>query len=118
VVYVIDVDTAMTYNDSLFTVIETPTFTRLWPDYWDEDERGEFVAWLVENPAAGDVIPGSGGCRKVRGARTGMGKRGGVRVIHYNRLAEGVIYLLLIYGKGAGDNVDGRVLKEIRNTIR
>jgi len=38
---------ALTQNSSLLTVIETPTFTRLWPDYWNEDERGEFVAWLV-----------------------------------------------------------------------
>jgi hypothetical protein len=99
----------------MFTVIETPTFSKLWPDYWDEDERGEFVAWLVANPEAGDVIPRSGGCRKVRWARAGMGKRGGVRVIHFNRLANGVIYLLLIYGKGAVENVDGRILKQIRD---
>jgi len=52
------------------------------------------VVWLVANPEAGDVIPRSGGCRKVRWNRPGMGKRGGVRVIHYNRLADGVIYLL------------------------
>jgi hypothetical protein len=102
----------------MFTVIETPTFTKLWPDYWDEDERGEFVTWLVANSEAGDVIPRSGGCRKVRWSRPGMGKRGGVRVIHYNQLADGVIYLLLIYGKGAVDNVDGKVLKEIRDTLK
>jgi hypothetical protein len=46
-----------------------------------------------------------------------MGKRGGVRVIHFNRLSNGVIYLLLIYGKGAVDNVDGRILKQIRDTV-
>jgi hypothetical protein len=50
----------------MFTIIETPTFSKQWPDYWDEDERGDFVAWLVANPEAGDVIPRSGGCRKVR----------------------------------------------------
>jgi hypothetical protein len=49
----------------MFTVIETPSFTRLWPDYWDEDERGEFVTWLAGDPEAGDVIRESGGCRKV-----------------------------------------------------
>jgi hypothetical protein len=101
----------------MFTVVETPTFSKLWPDYWDEDERGEFVAWLVANPEAGDVIPRSGGCRKVRWTRPGMGKRGGVRVIHFNRLANGVIYLLLIYGKGAIDNVEGRILKQIRDAV-
>ena len=39
----------------MFTVIETPTFSRQWPDYWSEDERGEFVAWLAVNPDVGDV---------------------------------------------------------------
>jgi len=101
----------------MFTVIETPVFTRYWPDYWDEDERGEFVAWLVANPVAGDVVPGSGGCRKVRWARPGMGKRGGTRVIYFNQLEDGVIYLLLIYAKGAVDNIDGRILKKIRDTL-
>lgn len=78
----------------MYTIIETPTFTRLWPDYWTEDERGEFVAWLALHPEVGDVIKSSGGCRKVRWSRPGTGKRGGVRVIHYNRLTDGVIYLL------------------------
>jgi hypothetical protein len=50
------------------------------------DERLEFVGWIAANPLAGDVIPGSGGCRKVRWSRSGMGKRGGVRVIYFNRL--------------------------------
>ena len=35
----------------------------------------------------GDVIPGSGGCRKVRWNRAGFGKSGGVRIIYFNRLA-------------------------------
>jgi hypothetical protein len=51
-------------------------------------------------------------------SRPGRGKRGGVRVIHYNKLADGVIYLLLIYGKGAVDTIDGRVLREIRDALK
>ncbi|MCC7462120.1 MAG: transcriptional regulator [Gammaproteobacteria bacterium] len=101
----------------VFTVIETPTFTRLRPDYWSEDERGEFVVWLVANPEAGDVVKGSGGCRKVRWSCPGTGKRGGVRVIHYNRLADGVIYLLLIYAKGTQDSIPGKTLMRIRETL-
>jgi len=97
----------------VFTVIETPTFSRQWPDYWNEDERREFAAY----PDVGDVIPGAGGCRKVRWSRPGMGKRGGVRVIHYNRLADGVIYLLLIYAKGVRDTIEPKVLKKIQEAI-
>jgi hypothetical protein len=108
---------ALTQNPSLFTVIEPPTFTRLWTDYWDEDERGEFVAWLVENAEAGDVIRGSGGCRKVRWKRAGTGKRGGVRVICYNRLADGAIHLLLIYAKGVRNDINVKMLDRIRRTL-
>jgi hypothetical protein len=107
----------LTQYAPLFTVVETPIFSRLWPDYWDEDERGQFVCWLVENPQAGDVIRHSGGCRKVRWSRPGSGKRGGVRVIHYNRLEEGVIYLLLIYAKNVRDEIDAGTLRLIRSTL-
>ena len=65
----------------------------------------------------GDVISGSGGCRKVRWKRPGVGKRGGVRVIYYNRLTNGVIYLLLIYAKGVRDDIDANTLNKIRRTI-
>lgn len=101
----------------MFTVIETPTFSRLAADYWTEDERGEFSAWIALNPEAGDVIPASGGCRKVRWARKGMGKRGGVRVIYFNRLADGEIWLLLIYAKSAKENIPAHVLKQVKQEI-
>lgn len=101
----------------MFTVIETPTFSRLCADYWTEDERGAFAAWIAAHPEAGDVIPGAGGCRKVRWSRSGMGKRGGVRVIHYNQLADGRIYLLLIYAKGVQDNIAPQVLLKIKEAL-
>ena len=116
-IYVIDVYTALTYIRYVFTIIETPVFSRLWPDYWTEDERGEFVAWLAAHPDVGDVVKGSGGCRKVRWSRPGKGKRGGVRVIHYNRLADGLIYLLLIYVKGVRDSIPVKTLVQIRETL-
>ena len=50
-------------------------------------------------------------------AHRGRGKRGGVRVIHYNRLPDGVIYLLLIYAKGVRDTIVPSVLKAIRETL-
>ena len=86
-------------------------------DYWTEDERGAFAAWIAVNPESGDVIPGSGGCRKVRWSRTGTGKRGGVRVIHYNQLADGRIYLLLIYAKSARENIPANVLLKIKEAL-
>ena len=67
----------------MLTVIETPLFSKLWPAYWTEDERGAFAAFMAEHPDEGDVVPGSGGVRKVRWSRAGTGKLGGVRVIHF-----------------------------------
>lgn len=97
----------------MLTVIESPLFTKLWPDYWSEQERAEFVSFLAANPEAGDVIQGSGGCRKIRWSRPGHGKRGGVRVIYTTRLESGALVLLVIYSKSAADNIPAHVLKQI-----
>jgi hypothetical protein len=53
----------------------------------------------------------------VRRSRSGTGKRGGIRVIHYNRLANGTGHLLLIYAKNVRDDIDPRTLARIRRTI-
>ena len=101
----------------MLTIVETPLFQGLWPDYWDEDERAEFASWLAHAPDAGDVVQCSGGVRKVRWSRKGTGKRGGVRVVYFNRLANGEIWLLLIYAKNARDNVPADVLKQLKQEI-
>jgi len=97
----------------MLTVIESQLFTKLWPEYWSEEERAEFAVFIANAPKAGDVIPGSGGCRKIRWTRPGMGKRGGVRVIYTTHLIVGVVVLLIVYSKGARDNIPAHVLKQI-----
>lgn len=69
--------------------------------------------FLASNPAAGKVIPGSGGCRKSRWMRQGGGKRGGVRVIYTARLARESLVLLVIYAKSARDNIPAHLLRAI-----
>lgn len=101
----------------MFTVVETPTFSKLAADYWSEDERGEFAAWIAANSEAGDVVPGAGGVRKVRWSRPGRGKRSGVRVIYFNRLTRSEIWLLLIYAKSARETIPAHVLKTIKEEI-
>lgn len=101
----------------MYTIIEAPLFEADARNLWSEEERGDFFAFLAENPLAGDVIPGSGGCRKVRWTRQGMGKRGGVRVIYYNRLANGEIWLLVIYAKAVRGNIPATMLKAIKEAI-
>jgi hypothetical protein len=101
----------------MLTIIESPLFSRLWPDYWTQDEHGEFTAYISANPDGGDLIVGSGGCRKIRWARAGMGKRGGVRVIYTARLASGAIVLLTIYAKNVHDNIPAHVLRKIAGEL-
>ncbi len=101
----------------MYTFIETPTFAADADKLWSTEERLEFFTWLAANPETGDVIPGSGGCRKVRWSRAGSGKRGGVRVIYFTRLASGEIWLLLVYAKSAKDNIPGHLLKAVREEI-
>ncbi|TCT10901.1 transcriptional regulator [Paralcaligenes ureilyticus] len=101
----------------MYTIIETPTFSADAKAIWQEDERGEFCAWLAQHPEAGDVIPGSGGCRKVRWTRQGTGKRGGVRVIYFNRLDNGVIHLLVIYAKAVRGTIPAHILNAIKKEL-
>jgi len=101
----------------MYTIVETPIFTADANEIWSEGERGEFCVWLSANPLAGSVIPGSGGCRKVRWSRAGSGKSGGVRIIYFNRLASGVIHLLVIYTKTVRGTIPAHLLKAIKEEI-
>ncbi|MGA2292087.1 type II toxin-antitoxin system RelE/ParE family toxin [Bradyrhizobium sp.] len=89
----------------LITVAETPLFVRQADDVWDNDERTAFVNFIASNPEAGDVIPDTGGVRKVRWSRSGAGKRGGVRVIYYYHDASLPLYLLLVYAKARREDL-------------
>ena len=85
----------------MIAVAEIPIFTRQSEKLFNEEERRELIAFLAANPEAGDVIPGTGGVRKVRFAASGRGKRGGARVIYFYFDDEMPLYALLVYGKAA-----------------
>ena len=69
----------------MFTFIESTIFERVRDAYLDDDEYAELQQFMMERPEAGNVIPGSGGVRKLRWKRKGMGKRGGLRGIYMVR---------------------------------
>lgn len=101
----------------MLTVIETDEFSTWAAKVWSDSEREAFVDWIAANPEAGDVIPGSGGCRKVRWSRAGMGKRGGARVIYYLRLASGEVVLLIVYAKAKFDNLPASFLAKLKESF-
>lgn len=85
--------------------IETDFFTEDVQKLLNDDEYGRLQIFLTLNPLNGDVIPETGGLRKIRWVAEGTGKRGGVRVIYYYRASESEIRLLLIYKKGIKDGL-------------
>lgn len=97
----------------MFTVIETPVFLRYAEKVWNQAEQEAFILWLVEHPDQGDVIPGTGGLRKVRWSRRGIGKRGGVRVIYMLRNAQGELVLLIVYAKAEHDTLSNAFLRAL-----
>ncbi len=101
----------------MFTFIETPLFTKLQSDFLSDDEYRELQSSLSGSPESGSVIPGSGGIRKLRWSMSGRGKRGGLRVIYYLRVAREEIWMLTLYPKNVADNIPAHVLKKIREAI-
>ncbi|WP_414165402.1 type II toxin-antitoxin system RelE/ParE family toxin [Superficieibacter sp. BNK-5] len=85
--------------------VETDVFTEYVTKLLDDDEYRKLQIFLTIQPDHGDVIPDTGGLRKIRWMVHGRGKRGGVRVIYFYRASSSEIRLLLIYRKGIKDNL-------------
>ena len=81
------------------TVMETPVFSRKADALLRAQERTDLINLLAWNPLAGDVIPGTGGVRKLRFAGGGKGKRGAFRVVYYVLTEELPIVAITLYGK-------------------
>jgi hypothetical protein len=101
------------------TFIETNEFRRRWAKlgFGDEDLR-ELQAYLLEHPAAGDLMQGSGGVRKLRWARSGRGKSGGVRTIYLDLGDKQTTWLITVFGKNEKSNLTADERNEIRDFVR
>lgn len=100
-----------------FEFIESPLFSKYLPDYLGDDEYGALQEFLCEHPDAGDMVKGSGGVRKLRWARSGTGKSGGVRLCYFARTRAGQMLMLTIYAKSAQDSIPGHVLKALKEAM-
>jgi len=99
----------------MHTVALLRTFERAASDAgMTEDEIQLLVDFLAENPTAGDVIVGAGGCRKVRVAGRGKGKRGGYRTITFYTGEHLPVFLITVFGKGEKSNLS----KSERNRLQ
>jgi hypothetical protein len=95
-------------------VVETPSYLALAGKLFSERERDDIVAMLAENPECGDVMSGTGGFRKVRVSRQGMGKSGGARVVYIWRNDKFLVFLISVFPK----NKKANLTKAERNTLK
>ena len=98
------------------TVAETPVFQRYATEVWSEAERTAFINFIAASAEAGSVIPGSGGCRKVRWSVAGAGKRGRARVIYF-LAPDDVVWLLIGYKKAKFDNLPTSFLAHLKQGV-
>ena len=101
----------------MFTFIESTAFERVRDAYLDDEEYAELQEYMMEHPEAGAAIRGSGGVRKLRWKRTGMGKRGGLRVIYFVRYRPNEFWMLTLYAKAQLDNVSAAVLRRLKEAF-
>ena len=99
--------------------IEAPAFTRYVSEYLADDEYCELQNQLANNPALGDLMPGTGGFRKLRWAdpRRGKGRRGGLRIIYYYFSADQQIWLMTLYDKDEAADLTPKEKKALKIAI-
>jgi hypothetical protein len=102
----------------VITVAETLPFQRKVSRLLSLEERSELIAYLAEHPSAGVIIQGTGGIRKLRWARKGGGKSGGIRVIYYFHNESMPLYLLAAFGKNEKANLSGEEKQLLAGAVR
>jgi hypothetical protein len=98
-------------------ILETKVFTKQVLNLLTDEEYQQLQLELIRRPAAGVVIPGSGGLRKVRWSMPGRGIRGGARVIYYWAVAYDQLLMLLIYPKNVQDDLTLAQVKLLRQIV-
>jgi hypothetical protein len=102
----------------MMTIVELPEFIRQAQKLLTEQERFDLIAYLAANPLDGVVMQGTGGIRKLRWARQGTGKSGGVRVIYFFYNPTYPLFLLTAFGKSEKDNLTMAERNELQKLTR
>jgi len=98
--------------------MELPEYIRRIAKLLDKSECNKVINYLAVHPKSGDIISGTGGIRKLRWARSGRGKRGGVRIIYYFH-NEGIpLFLLTVFEKKEKDNLTKAERNELSKFVK
>lgn len=100
------------------TVVETPDFLAAARKIMSEAERMALVDYLARNPVAGDLIPGSGGVRKLRWHLQGRGKRGGARAIYFFHSDRLPLFALDVFAKNERAHLTQREVIHFRSIVK
>ena len=101
-----------------FTIVETPTFTRLVTANLSEEDYRTLQVELARNPELGKVIPESGGIRKLWWGGEGRGKSGGFRIIYYSATTAQKVLMLYMYAKNVADDLTKDQLKALAKVVK
>ena len=96
--------------------LETSLFTEQVTAAMSDETYQGLQTFLLENPAAGDLLQHSGGLRKIRWAGSGRGKRGGSRIIYYWNLGDKIL-MIYIYQKNERENLSQEQLRIMRTIV-
>ena len=96
------------------TVVETLSYLAVAGKLFGQKKRQDIVTMVAADPERGDVMPDTGGFRKLRVAREGMGKSGGARVIYLWRNDKFPVFLITVFPK----NKKANLTKAERNALR
>jgi hypothetical protein len=99
------------------TVVESERFLKDTKPLMSDAERAELVAFVGANPEAGEIVPDTGGVRKIRWALAGRGKRGGARVIYYYHSERLPVFLLAAYAKNEKANLSQAERNAIKRLV-
>jgi hypothetical protein len=104
---------------SFVEFIEAPAFSRHLSEYLGDDDYRSLQTRLAANPGIGEVMPGTGGFRKMRwaDAKRGKGRRGGLRLIYYHFPSEHQIWLMTLYDKGEASDLTPQEKKSLKAAI-
>ncbi|MEA2165939.1 MAG: hypothetical protein QOK37_4066 [Thermoanaerobaculia bacterium] len=100
--------------------VELPAFERHRPEYLDDDGLLALQNLLMSHPQAGELIPDTGGLRKLRFAdqRRGKGKRGGLRVIYYWWVSGFEFWLFTLYDKDQMEDLTPQQRRALKVMIK
>jgi len=109
---------ALLADNACMVFVELPMFIRCTDDLFSDEDLAELQNTLLENPDAGDVIPGGTGLRKLRVPLPGRGKRGGARVIYYHWASKEQCYLVYAYAKNVTANLNPDQLRRLAQAMQ